>query len=273
MKYKVEFNFLGKDSIPYKNEVELDENIVKSLIEFAQNKKAEDKLFPHVSSIDVRAFLNLVIPGLTAKQFRTATGSTLLAQALAKQAIDPSLKEIRKLEIFTAANLEVALTLNHQTAVSEAYDNSVVKMKSTLKAMKEEYRELKSSIKNQILKLEEQRDHNIEYYKSKREGERLKESIKRAKETCKKGTERLQTKLTKLKERIDIVESKVDIKEKTRGVALGTSRANYSDPRIPISWCKDNNVDLKRIYPLTAQKKFSWAMDVDADFYKKYPKV
>jgi hypothetical protein len=48
---------------------------------------------------------------------------------------------------------------------------------------------------------------------------------------------------------------------------------NYSDPRIPISWCKTNEVDLKRIYPVTAQKKFSWAMDAAPDFFMKYPKV
>ena len=48
---------------------------------------------------------------------------------------------------------------------------------------------------------------------------------------------------------------------------------NYSDPRIPIYWCKANNVDIKRIYPVTAQKKFNWALDVEPDFYKKYPLV
>ena len=163
--------------------------------------------------------------------------------------------------------------MNHQSAVSEAYDNSLDKMKNSLRAMKEEYKSLKASINSDIKQLEEQRDCNIEYFKQKRTGDKLKESVRRAKESCKKDSDKLQKKLEKMKEKIDILQTKVELKEKTRGVALGTSRSNYSDPRIPISWCKDNQVDVKRIYPETMQKKFAWALDVDADFYKKYPKV
>lgn len=43
--------------------------------------------------------------------------------------------------------------------------------------------------------------------------------------------------------------------------------------RIGISWCKDNGVDVKRLYTPTIQARFEWALDVDSDFYKKYPKV
>jgi DNA topoisomerase-1 len=69
------------------------------------------------------------------------------------------------------------------------------------------------------------------------------------------------------------MESKIAIKEKTRGVALGTSKGNYADPRILVSWCKDNEVDVKRIFSKTLKEKFEWAMDIDPDFYKKYPNV
>lgn len=270
---KVTFDFLGKDSVRFHSVTEMSDVMIRNLKEFSDGKKKSDNMFPHVTSAEVRDFLNLVIPGLSAKQFRTATGSTLLAEALKSKPIDPSLKEIRKLEVFTEAALEVSIKLNHQSTVSEAYDNSLEKMKNILKAMKEEYKSLKISIDSDIMKLEDQRDQNIEYFKTKRDGKKLKESIKRAKESCKKNSENLQKKLTKLKEKIDTLQLKLEIKEKTRGVALGTAKANYSDPRIPISWCKKNNVDLKRIYPETLQKKFAWALDVDKDFYLVYPNI
>ena len=76
-----------------------------------------------------------------------------------------------------------------------------------------------------------------------------------------------------MKDRIDTLETRIKIKEKTRGIALNTSRANYSDPRLAISWCMKNGVDIKRIYPVTMQKKFSWALGVDEDFYIKYPNI
>ena len=269
----VSIDFIGKDSILFHSTTQMSDAMVKNLKEFSNGKKKSDKLFTHVSSADVRDFLGQIIPGLSAKQFRTATGSTLLAEALKNNPVDPALKENRKLEVFTNANLAVALKLNHQSAVSEAYDNSLDKMKSTLRAVKEEYKIIKTSINSDIKKLEEQRDNDIEFFKQKREGDKLKESVKRVKGNCKKKSESLQNKLSKLKEKIDILQLKIDIKEKTRGIALGTSKGAYSDPRIPISWCKDNKVNVKRVYPETMQKKFAWALDVDADFYKKYPKV
>lgn len=43
------------------------------------------------------------------------------------------------------------------------------------------------------------------------------------------------------------------------------------NPRIGISWCKDNDVDVKRLYTPTVQARFEWALDVNKDFYKNYP--
>jgi len=63
------------------------------------------------------------------------------------------------------------------------------------------------------------------------------------------------------------------MKKKTRGIALGTSKLNYSDPRIGISWCKDNGVDIKRLYTPALQARFAWAVEVKDNFYKKYPIV
>ena len=50
-------------------------------------------------------------------------------------------------------------------------------------------------------------------------------------------------------------------KEENKAVALGTSKINYMDPRITISWCKRKEVPIEKIFPQTLRKKFAWAMD------------
>lgn len=270
---KIEFDFLGKDSIRYHNIVEFDINTVRNMKEFMNGKTKGEMIFEEISSSNVAEFLSSVLPGLTAKLFRTASGSTLLANALKTKELEADLKDSKKVEFFTQANLEVAIKLNHQSAVSDAYDVSVDRMKDSLKSMKAEYSTLKAEFNKLLEEAKTERDNKIELAKGMKDSERSKKTIKRAKETFKASEERLVKKVDRIKDRIDTLETRIKIKEKTRGIALGTSKLNYSDPRIPISWCKDNNVDLKRIYPATAQKKFDWALDVEPDFYKKYPNV
>lgn len=44
-------------------------------------------------------------------------------------------------------------------------------------------------------------------------------------------------------------------------VALGTSKINYMDPRITISWCKRTETPIEKVFPKTLCRKFAWAMD------------
>ena len=50
-------------------------------------------------------------------------------------------------------------------------------------------------------------------------------------------------------------------------------KTNYSDPRIAYSFCKDNDIEVKRIFTPTLQKKFEWAAETKKNFYKMYPEV
>jgi DNA topoisomerase-1 len=270
----VTLDFLGKDSIRYHNKVaNLDINAIRNLKEFIQGKNKGDLVFDGITSKDINEFLGIVMLKLTAKQFRTATGSTLLANELRKQNVEKSQKMGRKLEAFTEANLEVALKLNHQSAVSTAYENSLDNMKHKVGELKQQLKRIKDEADIEIKKAEITREERQSYANNRWTGAELDQAIRRARKSCKNVRLRWDAKVAKLKERIDSLQTKTTIKEKTKGVALGTSKLNYADPRIPISWCKDNDVEISRIYPVTAQKKFSWAMDVNTDFYKKYPRT
>jgi len=268
------FDFLGKDSVRYYNRVEnIDINAIRNIEEFINGKNKGDQIFDAITSHDVNAFLGMVVDGLTAKQFRTATGSTLLAKELQRQVIDTTLPERKKLEYYTNANIEVAVKLNHQKAVSEAYDHSLQNMKDKLVLLKDELKKSKSEIKSEIDQLKSEKEKRIALAEEKYSGDRKKDAVRRAKETYTKKEEVLTKRGVKLEERIEELKSKISLKEKTRNCALGTSKLNYSDPRIGISWCKDNKVDLKRLYTPVLQARFEWAMDVDPEFYKKYPNV
>jgi hypothetical protein len=55
------------------------------------------------------------------------------------------------------------------------------------------------------------------------------------------------------KKKIDDFTTKMKLAEKLAGVALGTSRLNYIDPRITLAWCKEAQFDFKRLFPKTQQ--------------------
>ncbi len=267
----VEFDFLGKDSVRYNNVVKFSPSMIQNLKWLSDGKKPTDQLFPGVASIDVNEFFGNIIEGITAKVFRTAYGSKLLAEELAKENVG-HLTPAQKLQYFTDANLTVAKKLNHQTAVSPAHKESVSKMKEQLKEMKAELKEVKENNKAELEEAKTIRDELIAKAKTY-SGDRQKETIRRAKASYEKKVEAIEKKITRIQNRIDGLESKLEIKQKTAGIALGTSKTNYSDPRIAYSYCKANGLEVKRIFTPTLQRKFNWAEGVHEDFYKKYPEV
>ena len=59
---------------------------------------------------------------------------------------------------------------------------------------------------------------------------------------------------------------KLQAREDNKSVALGTSRINYMDPRITISWCKLKDVPIEKIFQANLQAKFNWAMHNEPDW-------
>jgi len=63
---------------------------------------------------------------------------------------------------------------------------------------------------------------------------------------------------TRIQKKMDQIENKND----TLSVAITTSLTNYIDPRIVVSWLKDNGVPTPKVYTATLQRKFKWALDI-----------
>jgi DNA topoisomerase-1 len=84
----VEFDFLGKDSIRYHNEVEVEKRVFKNVQLFMDNKKPGDDLFDRLNTTILNEYLNSLMPGLTAKVFRTYNASYVLQEELEKLTIE-----------------------------------------------------------------------------------------------------------------------------------------------------------------------------------------
>jgi DNA topoisomerase-1 len=81
-----------------------------------------------------------------------------------------------------------------------------------------------------------------------------------------KTTEACQQAIEKEKRKIEVEEQRLQDKIDTKNYSLGTSKINYMDPRISISWCKANEVPIEKVFQSTLRSKFAWAMDNDPNW-------
>merc|ERR1712096_317106 len=82
--FVVEFDFLGKDSIRYTNNVPVEKRVFKNLEIFKEGKQAGDDLFDRLSTTSLNKFLGELMPGLSAKVFRTYNASITLQEQLSE---------------------------------------------------------------------------------------------------------------------------------------------------------------------------------------------
>ena len=63
---------------------------------------------------------------------------------------------------------------------------------------------------------------------------------------------------------IEIAEAKLE--ESEHNISLATSKVNYIDPRIVVSWCKKSEMPIEKIYNKSQLKKFVWSMSNETDW-------
>jgi DNA topoisomerase-1 len=241
--YVVVFDFLGKDSIRYYNEVSVEKRVFKNLQLFMQNKSTGDDLFDRLNTTLLNKHLNELMDGLTAKVFRTYNASFTLQEQLDKLT-DPDYSVQEKILAYNRANRAVAILCNHQRAVPKTHAKSMENLKSKIDAKKEMIQDAERQYKDA------KHDH-------KRNGS-AKNKIDMEKR--KKAVEKLREQLAKL-------ELQATDKEENKEIALGTSKLNYLDPRISVAWCKKHNVPIEKIYNKTQRDKFRWAIDMAGPDY------
>ena len=128
------FDFLGKDSIRFYQEVEVSKQVFKNLRIFKKEpKQPGDNLFDRINPSMVNKQLQNYMKGLTAKVFRTYNASKTMQDQL--DLIPNEGTAAEKVVKFNAANRTVAILCNHQRTVSKNHGNSVQKISDKLKEL------------------------------------------------------------------------------------------------------------------------------------------
>ncbi len=292
----VTFNFLGKDSVPHVFRVDLPDNVIRNLTEFAAN--ARSTLFDGVGSKHVSEFLDEVMIGISAKVFRTCYASEAAETKLEKASVKLEDPEYVKKYIATMANLEAAKVCNHRRTIPKTWKSSLEKKKDHLKALKDRVKEAQLKLRQKAKELEERyterlrkQEERLKATKEKledyrrqpadmkqqgkpfralkrrislqreavaRQKQRLKEMETKHAERMKKLRQRLESRRQRDKVAMEKLKLRIEARKETRDYNLATSLKSYIDPRIYYEWGKQFDYDWKRYYSRTLQRKFSW---------------
>lgn len=244
-KVQIEFNFLGKDSVPWQKTLEIFSPDTKALYEnllfFMKGKDRTDEIFEDITSSKVNKFLRSIdkdnLPNLTAKVFRTYIATAIVKKHLSAPIlkVNKNESEFKKVYIAKIANLQAAITCNHKKGIDPKNPVS-----------KKSWEKFEQSVANK------------------------KEKIKQIELELKE--RRWKTELQKLKkeQRLEKLEFQLRLQQETKDYNLGTSLRNYIDPRVFKSWCEYVNLDWTKIYTSTLQRKFKWIESYSKSDLKKY---
>jgi DNA topoisomerase I len=244
-KVLIEFNFLGKDSVPWQKTLEISGPDTKALYEnllfFMKGKDRTEQIFEDITSSKVNKFLRSIdnenLPNLTAKVFRTYIATAVVKKHLSapKLKISTSESEFKKVYLAKIANLEAAVTCNHKKGIdpkNPASKKAWEKFEQSLANKKDKIKQLKLELKEKKWKTELQK--------------------------------------LKKEQRIEKLEFQLRLQQETKDYNLGTSLRNYIDPRVFKSWCEYVNLDWTKIYTSTLQRKFKWIEQYSKSDLKKY---
>lgn len=267
------FDFLGKDSIRYHNEVEVEAIIYKNLGIFMRSPKGpEDPVFDRLSTTSLNKYLSSLMPGLTAKVFRTYNASHTFQKQLDMTPENLSIPEL--VLQYNRANREVAILCNHQRSIPKGHGESMLKLENKLRILRYE----RHLVREELKKVSDVREIRKEIPESfakeegmdAREKKRclaiFKEMEKEPVQPPKK-IDSLKKRFISLSNRIDSLSSQLVDRDEGKATALGTSKTNYIDPRITTSWCKKWNVPIEKMFNKSLRDKFKWALESgDADW-------
>jgi DNA topoisomerase-1 len=229
----IEFNFLGKDSVPWQKSLEISSRDAEALYInmelFMKGKKPNEQIFDGITSAKVNSFLRTIdkknVPGLTAKVFRTYIATQIVKEALARPPISVNKRssEMEKIYVAKSANLVAAVTCNHKKGIdvnNPASKQALERFQNSVEKKQEAIRKIENDIASHNWKTD------------------------------------LQKK--RMMDRLEKIQITLRLQKETRDYNLGTSLRNYIDPRVLKSWMSHVVLDWKRVFTSTLQRKFRW---------------
>ncbi|MGB8036376.1 MAG: DNA topoisomerase I [Nitrososphaeraceae archaeon] len=244
----IEFNFLGKDSVPWQKTLEVNSEdargLYNNLKSFMSSKESGYHIFDGITSGKVNVFLRGIdprnVPGLTAKVFRTYIATKTLKESLANPPIrvNKNSSQAQKIYVARMANLKAAITCNHKKGIdarNPASKKALEKFEESINKKQEIIEELRTRIAEKSWKTEIQKK--------------------------------------RLEERLEKIDMHLKLQKETRDYNLGTSLRNYIDPRVMRAWLTYVDLDWDAIYTTTLRRKFKWAEDYNSDDLKSFYQI
>ncbi|KAL9582178.1 MAG: hypothetical protein Q9212_003449 [Teloschistes hypoglaucus] len=160
---KVVFDFLGKDSIRFYDEVEVDAQVFKNLKIFKKAPKGEgDDIFDRLNTSSLNKHLSTYMAGLTAKVFRTYNASWTMSNLLREMKSTGSIPE--KVKDYNDANRKVAVLCNHKRTVTAGHGAQMERLGDKIKGLKYQKWRVKQMMLDLDPKLRKKDKRGSEWY-------------------------------------------------------------------------------------------------------------
>jgi DNA topoisomerase-1 len=269
-----EFKFLGKDSVLWHKKIQPSDVVLNNLRELIQNahpsgsgNNDKPQIFPTIDSGHVNEYLSGILPGLTAKVFRTHHATQVVSKSLADSGVETGDPEYQKWGAVTMANLEAAILCNHyKKAPDDSHWQERRKKSSERKGKVEErlatYREAERQAGEALVALKREARERKAAAEKPDQKARVAVSYAKKIERVEKKLQIAQERLERIEDALGKLKMQDTVAAKGRTWNLGTSLKSYIDPRVYYRWGLQVDYDvLGKYYPKTLQRKFAWVKE------------
>jgi DNA topoisomerase-1 len=291
-----EFQFLGKDSVPWHKELELPPLVYENMQDLIRNARPsssagdEDnshptrdlpQLFPDIGSRNINAFLSRIHQGLSAKVFRTYHATRAVEESLAAAGVRAEDAEYVKWHAVSVANLHAAILCNHTKKYNGDWETAEQRYRERLdkaEARRKKYRDQLAEYKEKLdlLRVEAATHRSIEeakmakidpaqeahLEKARKHYARVKARYDKRLATAQGRVEAARERVERAKRAIGKIRAQWEMADYKRTWNLGTSLKSYIDPRVYVRWGNQVDYDvLERYYPKTLRRKFAWTQE------------
>ncbi|MGI6367773.1 MAG: hypothetical protein ACOX2L_05335 [Anaerolineae bacterium] len=276
-----EFDFLGKDSVHWHKKLDLPPHVYRSFSELIANARpshaGEDdtspsaglpQLFPDVTSSQVNAFFSRILPGLSAKKFRTYYATVTVQHKLQRARVRASDPEYKKWQVANEANLAAAELCNHTKQVSGnwettqgRYEERISKATDRVAAARKKRREANS----QLRALQEEAQEAAAQASDDRR-EQIALRYERRLEVARRRVEQADLRVERASQAVAKLKAQFDIARRKRQWNTSTSLKSYIDPRVYQRWGEKVDYDaLGSFYPTALRRKYAWVREIDLE--------
>ncbi len=276
-----EFNFLGKDAVEWHKTIALPAPLRRNLEELIRNARPSSasqgnnddfsptrdlpQLFPDISSRSVNNYLSRLMPGLTAKVFRTHHATIAVQESLDRSGVTAGDPEYVKWAAVSEANMEAAILCNHTKKYTGNWQASKARFEERLekaRARVARYEARLEELMQKLVALQVEAREKIQAARTPDQREKLEvryeKRIQRAHERIAKAHEMLE----RAQHSVGKIKAQMTISGQKRTLNLGTSLKSYIDPRVYHRWGQQVEYDvLERYYPKALRRKFAWVRE------------